>query len=98
MLTATTRAPVLVVTNSVFFQRLAAVGRLEDAALAFGPNGDPSAAAQTMSGLVGWTTIDADLARVLEPDGLPRPPGVGRLVGAAADDDVAADRRAPVPT
>ncbi len=54
--TATTRPPVSLLTKSTFFQLLPPSIVLKMPRSAFGPNGEPRAAAQTMSGLVGWMT------------------------------------------
>ncbi len=58
MLIATTRAPVSLFTKSVFFHVLPPSAVLNTPRSAFGPNGEPSAAAHTMSGFVGWTTME----------------------------------------
>jgi hypothetical protein len=52
---ASTRPPVESLTKSVFFQVRPPSVVLKIPRSSFGPNGDPSAASQTMFGLVGCT-------------------------------------------
>ena len=91
---AMSTAPVLSSRNEHLLPRLAAVGRLVDAALvARSVPYLPKSATKTMSGLVGWMRIFEIASEFGEADVRPRLAGVGGLVDAVAGHDVAADAR-----
>ena len=89
--TSMSRPPVSLFTNSVFFQRLAAVGGLEDAALVVRAERRAERRQPHRVGVERVHLDAADLPGVLQAHQLPLLAGVGRLVDAAADDHVRAD-------
>ena len=83
----------LAVAEQHLLPALAAVGRLEHAALVAVLAVRPKSATKTMSGLVGWMRIFEIASESREADVRPGLAGVGRLVDAVAGHDVAADAR-----